>query len=235
MVHVNNAVNFMLQQHANLEGKVKDNVQQVWQNQEELKGGMDAAEFNLRAHQKVLNAFAIELEELVARLNEEVFKEEHKLSVLEYADVTLPSDATCAGQVVRRLDWPYYHKEVEQDLRQIAAIEESKAEEQRRALTLEKSLKDLAEASADLVKAAEESGNDPEEVKKEYDSLMQMSQEVSDALGKKLRGEVYQAVLDSAQEMIDKVARLGDEEFDIIPDKDAVQDGVPAGASVFGG
>ena len=227
--HVNNAVNFMLQQYGSLEKRVQENVTQVWDNQRELKGGMDAAEFNLRAHQKVLNAFSLEFEELVSRLNEEFFKEEYKLSVIEMADVTLTPDADGEEQVVRRLNWPYYHKEVEAD------FEAKKAEEKRKALEFEKQLKDLTEASADLVKAAEEAGNDPEEVKKEYESLMKLSQDVSTALGNKMRGEEYdQGVLDEASAMIDKMARLGDEDFDVVPPEEA-DDDVPEGASVFGG
>lgn len=225
----------MLQQYGNLEKRVQENVTQVWDNQRELKGGMDAAEFNLRAHQKVLNAFALEFEELVSRLNGEVFKEEYKLSVIEMADVTLTPDADGEEQVVRRLNWPYYHKEVEADFKVLADFEAKKTEEKRKALEFEKQLKDLTEASADLVKAAEEAGNDPEEVKKEYESLMKLSRDVSTALGNKLRGEEYdQGVLDEASAMIDKMARLGDEDFDLAPPEEA-NDDVPEGASVFGG
>lgn len=134
MVHVNNAVNFMLQQYGNLEKRVQESVTQVWGNQSELKGGMDSAEFNLRTHQKVLNALAIEFERLVTHLNDEVFKTEHEMVVLELADVTLPPVGDEVAHVVRRLDWPYYHEQVERDLRILAEREawEAAEDEQRK-------------------------------------------------------------------------------------------------------
>lgn len=120
----------MLRQHSDLEKRVQESMQQVWGNQEELKGGMDAAEFNLRAHQKVLNAFAIEFENLLMHLNDEVFRQEHKLSVLELADVTLPPEADEAPVVVRRLNWPYYHDEVESDLKLLSEVKDKDEEEE---------------------------------------------------------------------------------------------------------
>jgi formyltetrahydrofolate hydrolase len=124
----------MLQQHGNMEKKVQENVTQLWNNQSELKGGMDAAEFNLRAHQKVLNSLAIEFERLVTHLNDEIFKTEHELLVLELAEVTIPSDTGEAVRVVRRLDWPYYHTQVDKEMRALKEAEELRAaqEEQQR-------------------------------------------------------------------------------------------------------
>ena len=114
----------MLQQHGNLERRVAENVQQLWDNQSEISKGMDAAEFNLRAHQKVLNSLAIEFERLVTHLNDEVFKTEHELSVLELAEVTIPCDTGEAVRVVRRLDWPYYHTQVDKEMRVLKEAEE---------------------------------------------------------------------------------------------------------------
>lgn len=170
-----------------MEKQVRENIKQVWDNQEEIKGGMDAAEFNLRAHQKVLNALAIELEQLVFHLNEEVFKTEHEFAVLDLVDVTLPADIDDEAQVVRRLNWPYYHEQVEQDMKIIAEVEAEKAGERQAAFGVEDKMKQMAEASAELVRAAEEAGNDPAEVRAEYAALMQMSERVSIALGQKLR------------------------------------------------
>lgn len=94
---------------------------------------MEAAEFNLRAHQKVLNSLAIEFERLVTHLNDEVFKTEHELVVLDLADVTLPADVGEVPLVVRRLNWPYYHEQVEKDLHVLKEAEawEASEEEQR--------------------------------------------------------------------------------------------------------
>ena len=130
LAHVNNAANFVLQQHGNLEKRVTDNVKQLWDNQSEISKGMDAAEFNLRAHQKVLNSLAIEFERLVAHLNDEVFKTEHEMTVLSLADVTLPAIDGEVARVVRRLDWPYYHEQVEKDLHALREAELKVAEEE---------------------------------------------------------------------------------------------------------
>lgn len=113
---------------------------------------MDAAEFNLRAHQKVLNAFAIEFEALIDKLNEEVFKEEYRLRVLEMADITLGSDG--GSQVVRRLDWSYYHREVEADLEALAKSEEERVKAE--AAELEKNVSELTEATPELLESVDE-------------------------------------------------------------------------------
>jgi len=237
LVHINNATNFMLQQHGNLEKRVQENIQQVWGNQEELKRGMDAAEFNLRAHQKVLNAFAIEFDRLIDHLNEEVFKTEHSLTVLELADITLGSDAGEGTKVVRRLNWNYYHEQVDRDLKVIKESEEKRlAEEKMAALELEGQMRQLTEASAELVEAAKAAGNDPVEVQAEYARLMEQTQRVSIALGQKLRGEQYdQSVLDEAQSLIDSMACLDDISATNEEALSPPHNNIPAGASVFGG
>lgn len=241
----------MLQQQGQLEKRVQDNVTQVWSNQEELKGGMDAAEFNLRAHQKVLNALAIELERLVQHLNDEVFSTEHKVEVLELADVKLPAEDGQEAQVVRRLNWPYYHEQVEHDLKILAELEAQRLKEEaekKAALEMEASMKKMTEASEELVKAAEEAGNDPEEVRQEYHKLMDLTQRVSVALGKKLRGEEYDIeALTEAQALIDRVDALdedGDDMSEPPPPEQQEEEAaapppqdedIPEGASVFGG
>ena len=111
-----------------MEKRTQDSIEQIWANQEALKDGMAAAEFNLRAHQKVLNAFAIEFESLMQHLNDEVFKTEHQLHVVELSDVTLPADEGEEALVVRRLNWPYYHNQVESELKAIAELDDKKDE-----------------------------------------------------------------------------------------------------------
>jgi hypothetical protein len=224
----------MFQQYGNLEKRVQENVKQIWENQSEISRGMESAEFNLRAHQMVLNSLAIEFEKLVSHLNDEIFKTEHEITVLELSDVTLPSDPGVEPRVVRRLDWPYYHEQVEADLRAIKEAEARKDAEKKAALELENQMKSMSEASAELVKAAEEAGNDPAEVRAEYASMMALAQRVSVALGHKLRGEEYdQGALDEAERLIESVELSNN-----IPTEEMAQppqDDFPEGASVFGG
>jgi len=139
--HVNNALGFAMNKIQELRQETATNVKQVWDNQEELKNGMGAAEYNLRAHQKALNSIAIELDhiasvfnELVDKLNDSVLKEEApKCGIggrLIMANVQIPPEKEGeAPKVVRRIDWPYYHKEVDKDLKILAELEAKAAEE----------------------------------------------------------------------------------------------------------
>lgn len=110
--------------HKNLATKTNKAVNELWRNQQEMLQGLGASEFNLRAHQKVMNAFALELEDLFKHLpmpagaNIEVRK-----SFLAMKEI--PKDD---GSVVRRIDWEYYHAQVDEELKAIAE-EEKKAEE----------------------------------------------------------------------------------------------------------
>lgn len=170
LIHVNNALNISLQNIQSLREETSSNVKQIWDNQEELKNGMGAAEYNLRAHQKVLNAIAIELDhlagtynDLVQLLNDTVLKEEvQKCGIggeLIMANIQLPPEKEGEEpKTVRRIDWPYYHKQVDKDLEILAELEAKAAEERRvrtaaiikavdklRDQCTEESLKDLAD------------------------------------------------------------------------------------------
>lgn len=234
--HVNNVANLVFQNVGSLEQRVQENVKQIWQNEEELKAGMDAAEFNLRAHQKVLNAFAMEFENLLAHLNEEVFRTEHKLTVLDLADVTLPSDGE-EPLVVRRLNWPGYHEEVERDIQLLAEMEAAKEAEEKEQLEkelqadsgLEEQMSALTGISAERLEAA--AGTDwLETAKEEHEVLASLSLKVSDELQKKSAGEEYdQAIIEQAYQVLEAVA-LGEEKESVQPSSD-----IPEGAAVFGG
>lgn len=219
----------MLQQHSHLEKRFKDNIQQVWGNQEELKGGMDAAEFNLRAHQKVLNAMAIELEKLVTRLNEEVFKDEHKITVLEMTDVTLPEEDGKA-QVVRRLDWPYYHKQVEYDLKVLAELERQRAEEQKaRQEAIFKAVDKLRETCSEesLEDLSKRIGEGENILKDDNLQEFELSEQERAAVAARLKEPMPEE-----PETVPEESPVVEEEAEMPPPQD---EDIPEGASVFGG
>lgn len=123
------------------EKKATASVQQLFANDQELKGGMSSAEFNLRAHQKVLNAICLELERF-RMMFQAILPPEQKdilsTPVVQMSDVTLPPEEE-GGEpvVVRRPNWPYYHEQVEKDLKILADMEaqaaaEAQAERERR-------------------------------------------------------------------------------------------------------
>jgi len=117
---------------------VANNFAQVHTNHEELLQGLNASEFNLRAHQKVLNAIAIDMEQtrkfLAALIPDGPTKDELLKPVLQMADVPVaPQQGDELQQTVRRIDWPGYHSEVEADLKRIAEIEKQRAEAQKKA------------------------------------------------------------------------------------------------------
>lgn len=123
------------------EKKATASVQQLFANDQELKGGMSSAEFNLRAHQKVLNAICLELERF-RMMFQAILPPEQKdilsTPVVQMSDVTLPPEEEGGDPVVvRRPNWPYYHEQVEKDLKILAELEvqaaaEAKAERERR-------------------------------------------------------------------------------------------------------
>jgi len=121
------------------EKKATEAVQQLFRNDQELKGGMSSAEFNLRAHQKVLNAVCLELERF-RMLFQAILPPEQKAildeSIVQMSEVTLPAEEGQEPKVVRRPNWPYYHEQVEKDLKILAELEaqqlaEAKAEQER--------------------------------------------------------------------------------------------------------
>ena len=157
-----------------LRQEVSDNLTQVHQNHEELLQGLNASEFNLRAHQKVLNAMALEMEHvanmynsMVDVLNETVLREEMpKCGIgarLIMADVPVaPQQGDQLQKTVRRINWPHYHGEVEDDLKRIAEIERERAEAEKReaeeeAVRIKREQIEIAKKESEAPKDAEES------------------------------------------------------------------------------
>lgn len=97
-----------------LEVGVSESLREVYENQTSLKAGLDSAEFNLRSHQKVLNATAKELESMIEEPDATTGK---KLLFVESTVV----DADL------RVDWAAYHQHVETDLVDIRRIEAERA------------------------------------------------------------------------------------------------------------
>jgi hypothetical protein len=223
---------FMQQQIDGFKKEVTESLTQTHQNHQELKGGLDSAEFNLRAHQKVLNALSLDLKRLF-KVVDAMATDINQLKVEmqgenaeQYKSITM--DSTVMAQhgegenVTYRIDWPFYHKQVDTDLKEIARIEEetrkaheAKMEEMRKAQEEEKRQKEIEEMKAKAVEA----GNDPEEVEKAANELLDQTKAVSEELGKKMRGEEHdQSVIDEAQKMIDDDEKKH-----------------PDGATIFGG
>jgi hypothetical protein len=186
-----------------LDKTVKASVTDLYHNQSELQQGMSAAEFNLRAHQKAINAMALELEQ-IRLLLQAVLPDTQQAAVtpvLEMTDVTLPPEEEGGDpQVVRRVNWPYYHEQVEKDLRILAELEAQRLAEEK------------AAREAEEARRAEE-----EAAQKEAD----------------IQAEAVIGDEDGDEELPEELAEDGaKEEAQGPPPED---DGLPEGATVFGG
>lgn len=200
----------IINQLKGLEQRVADSFKTVHDNVQSLKRGLDSAEFNLRAHQKVLNAMAVELEQQFGDMAE-----------LKLADVKIPTEADDGEKdelIIRRINWAFYHKEVEDELRRLLELEKAeqeriaeekaKLEAETKKAALEEEKAKLEEQLADLKKEAEEAGNNPEEVETEAKKVLEQFQKVSEELGKMVRGEPHdQEVIAEAQQMIEEDER----------------------------
>jgi septal ring factor EnvC (AmiA/AmiB activator) len=194
MAAVQQYAGLALRKVAELEKKVSTDLKQLWDNEAELKRGLDAAEFNLRAHQKVLNALAVDQNVIWSTLKEAVdgFVEQRSLSL---------ADVKQDDELVKRIAWPYYHKLVEEDLKEISAAQEKRKQMTETATKINAMRKELKT----LVAAAEEAGNDPAEVEAEATKLLEQTQRVAEECGKMLRGEAFdESVIAEAQNVIDQ-------------------------------
>lgn len=136
------------------------NLAQVHGNHEELLQGLNASEFNLRAHQKVLNAMAMDMERIAKAL-----ELDPPFEHLQMADVPVaPKQGDEIQQTVRRIDWPGYHTEVEADLARIAEIEKQRAEADKKRAEEEAARirKEKAEKDEADMKAQREAKEEPE-------------------------------------------------------------------------
>lgn len=230
---LNNAVNFLFRQNQELDQKVGGTVKQIWKNEEELKGGLDASEYNLRSHQKVLNSIAIDLESTIKAVNALAkmlapASPELTLEHLQLASVPLPADEGQEPVVVRRINWAYYHGEVEKDLRILAEIEEKRAAEEQQKTQIQK-LDAAVKAVAEKAKAG---GNDPAEVEEAAKELLGRTQKLAGELGKAMKGEPYDAAVIAEAEKF--IAEVEAKEGAAAPLPDKNQE-LPEGAAVFGG
>lgn len=151
-----------------LRQEVAQNLAQVHGNHEELLQGLNASEFNLRAHQKVLNAMALDMERIAAAL-----ELDPPFENLQMADVPVaPAKGDELQQTVRRIDWPGYHTEVEADLARIAEIEKQRAEAQKKAAEeeAERLRQEKAKQAEEQLKASEEGSEDKEEPEPEAEA-----------------------------------------------------------------
>lgn len=239
---LDNAVQFLFTRIQELDNRVGAAMKQIWKNDEELKHGMDAAEFNLRAHQKVMNSVAMDLEAVAQRLTgmTKLLTQEEQpalLSNLSMSDVTLPAEEGSEPKVVRRVNWPYYHKEVEKDLAILAEVERQKAIAAQKRDAAEKRAKELEEKLVKLSDAAKADGNDPAEVEAAAKELLDRTKALAEELGKALRGESFDPdVINAAEKFIAEVE--ASEKAKEEPPKEALPDPhaeLPEGASVFGG
>ena len=221
----------------NLQESVKNSFTQQFQNIQSLAGGMDSAEFNLRAQQKAINAMvmdqlhmfqvfntmASDLNTLLTNLQGE---KAELYDTIEPKHVALAEIKKDDETVEYRLDWPFYHKQVDEDKAAFlemrkAAEEQAKAElEQAKAESDEKQIQEQVE---EIKQQAIEAGNDPEEVAVEAEKLLRETKAVADETGKMMRGEHYdEEVIVEAQKKIEADEKANPSDF-------------PKGAAIFGG
>lgn len=96
-----------------LESAIRKDNQTMFRNASELKAGLDSAEFNLRAHQKVLNGITRELNSFV----------EDGLRHLDTQEIQVDEKTQL------QVDWAKYHKYVEDDLAKLAVLEKQRDKE----------------------------------------------------------------------------------------------------------
>lgn len=84
-------------------------IAQLYQNDQSIKAGLDAAEFNLRAHQKVLNSLAL-------------YQLTHLVSV-EMVETEIAATSDHPAGTTTSVNWPLYHKFVEDEMKAMAEVE----------------------------------------------------------------------------------------------------------------
>jgi hypothetical protein len=202
VAQLNQVLNIALQQVQQLEKKTQDSVKQLWDNQSSVKTGMDSAEFNLRAQQKVINAMAIEIEHMAGMFNELITSLHSNLQAedvqkigfgaeLHMTSITVPPEEGREEKELRRVDWPFYHAQVEKDLEVLAEYEREVQEaQQAKARAVTKAVDKLRETCTkesleDLAKRIE----DGEQILKDYDDgrEFELDEEYAKAVATRLR------------------------------------------------
>lgn len=108
--------------HKSLATQMNKAVNELWRNQQEIMRGLGSAEFNLRAHQRVLNALAMELDLIHRTLMPAGVESPVVMKDMEQED----------HSVVRRIDWPHYHEQVEAEMKARQEAEKAVKEEAKR-------------------------------------------------------------------------------------------------------
>jgi hypothetical protein len=105
--------------HAEL-SKLSQDVQlavgQLFQNDQSLKTGLDAAEFNLRAHQKVINAVAVDVLDYVIN-KDPVFQLPTRINTIAVEE---PMTDSAPAHTRVSVDWVKYHGYVEAEMKAMA-------------------------------------------------------------------------------------------------------------------
>lgn len=196
----------------NLQQSTRNSLTQQFQNIQQVAAGLDSSEFNLRAHQKVLNAMAMDMAAIREALE---IEGEPNLQLLD------------VGISDPRIDWGFYHEEVQKDKDEIERLrkeEEERAKAELEAAKAEADEKEIERQVEEVKEKAIEAGNDPEEVAEEAEKLLRETKQVADEAGKMMRGEPFdEEVIEKANQKI-----IEDEKENPSPD-------FPKGASIFGG
>ena len=228
LAHLQQLSTHMQNQFVAFKKEATGSMTQTYENHKAIADGLDSAEFNLRAHQKVLNALALDMysihsvvNNMAATLNTPLDKtgaegeEESLYKDVLVRNVRMVKHTNEDSTVEDRVDWGFYHAQVDEEMK----IRIKKREEMEAAIAAEQEKKKVAEKMEELKKIAKDAGNDPEEVEREANKLLEKTHKVATELGKKVRGQEFdQVIIDDAQEMIDDDEKKH-----------------PEGASVFGG
>jgi hypothetical protein len=96
-------------------------VGQLYQNDQNTKLGLDAAEFNLRTHQKVINAIGLDLVDFTAILSP--MTNGKKPLAVELLDTEIPQTESTPAGTTTSINWPKYHGYVEAEMKALAEEE----------------------------------------------------------------------------------------------------------------
>ena len=115
-------VNGMKAELTKLSQEVRLAVAQLYQNDQNIKLGMDAAEFNLRTHQKVINAIGLDLADFTTILSP--MTNGKKPLAVELLDIEIPLTESHPAGTTTTINWPKYHGYVEEEMK--AMVEEAR-------------------------------------------------------------------------------------------------------------
>ena len=94
-------------------------VAQLYRNDQNTKAGLDAAEFNLRAHQKVINAVAVDVLDYVIGRD----PANQLPTRIDSITVDKPMTDSAPAHKSVSVDWEKYHKYVEEEMKAMAEAE----------------------------------------------------------------------------------------------------------------